>query len=1143
MFTRLFGRRVSEPVSSTQPDPDVHGIDAAGGAGEAGAAPAHHRPTGPLLRQAQQERHVYPTHILQPLETRRNIFEEKYAIARSVEGMSPESVEHLDTCIAILTTGNWEAQQRNLDVVIRAMTGEQRRNLFRRIRATKRRISWAELYGDVNRSFEDICEKIMGALSEIGFSVERNDAEDVLAWVARERSGYSSRIQRAFRSHQPVKLRIVREIATATDNGLALGKQAREDAAVIFAAYHGVAYQGRDLLLRYVGTLDEPSLALLRIAGVEPGTFFERSRRNPESRAFTLGGFRSPADECTKPWHAFLEVYTAAQDLIADIDAHYASIQPQRTWLTDSVLFEEMFGPNNDDSDRNKKFRFGWWNESTVGKSGFPSWADYGAFQAVRRPDRNLSTREDLERLHNYIRKDDISPHVFCGRGIPDVEAWTFGGADRDGALLNHAVSIDASRPTRAWLKAAEEEIGRIGQEAVSTGLSRWAGHVLSSDGGAIDFAMEAEAAWLWRGVRWVAEEVERDKGGFGRATMIRRSAFEMVHALSYPLQINRVSEMAENRFKGDLERVLARPFSPINVQVMRSAVWMLALVHDDRAVPLLERLGRAFFVKRGGVFRSKIAGNAVLWSLGQIGSLPAVHALARIRRSIRDKSIAIQIDRALEEAGRKHGVSLADMQDLSMADYGIGLDGMRVEMLGPHRVTLAVVSSKKAVLTTLDTSDPKAKLKRGITKAALATEGAADVAGELKEAVKDIALLLPEARHRLESSWRYARSWPGAGWRDRYLDNCLVATLTRRLIWRFERPDGSVFDGIPQADGSFLVEGGGRCAFDPTDATVRLWHPLDGTAETVAAWRETLAREQLRQPFMQAWRPNSVVTDAERATGTYSNRFAGHILHQPPLIAMLRKRGWTSSARILGYAESDDRPTEIRLPAFGVAARYWFAGIGDRVQNANADYGATNFEYVATDRLVFYPLDAKGEPETSPMRVEDVPAMALSEVMRDIDLVVGITSIGSDRFWADRGDGAPPPASAVPGAETYRWNFQTENRGTLLGMRRSFLEVIVPSLKIGPQCHVEGDWLIVDGRLNSYKIHLGSGNSAFAKNGRYLCIVGARDDTEEMPFVPFEGDAVLSMVLSKAFLLAEDDKITEPVIVGQFRDFSRAAQ
>ena len=32
-----------------------------------------------------------------------------------------------------------------------------------------------------------------------------------------------------------------------------------------------------------------------------------------------------------------------------------------------------------------------------------------------------------------------------------------------------------------------------------------------------------------------------------------------------------------------------------------------------------------------------------------------------------------------------------------------------------------------------------------------------------------------------------------------------------------------------------------------------------------------------------------------------------------------------------------------------------------------------------------------------------------------------------------------------------------------------------------------------------------------------------------EKLFIPFEGDTVLSLILSKAFLLAEDTKITDP--------------
>ena len=34
--------------------------------------------------------------------------------------------------------------------------------------------------------------------------------------------------------------------------------------------------------------------------------------------------------------------------------------------------------------------------------------------------------------------------------------------------------------------------------------------------------------------------------------------------------------------------------------------------------------------------------------------------------------------------------------------------------------------------------------------------------------------------------------------------------------------------------------------------------------------------------------------------------------------------------------------------------------------------------------------------------------------------------------------------------------------------------------------------------------------------------------------FLPFEGDQVLAVILSKAFLLADDDKIDDPTIVSQ---------
>jgi hypothetical protein len=49
--------------------------------------------------------------------------------------------------------------------------------------------------------------------------------------------------------------------------------------------------------------------------------------------------------------------------------------------------------------------------------------------------------------------------------------------------------------------------------------------------------------------------------------------------------------------------------------------------------------------------------------------------------------------------------------------------------------------------------------------------------------------------------------------------------------------------------------------------------------------------------------------------------------------------------------------------------------------------------------------------------------------------------------------------------------------------------------------------------------------------NDQYLCIVPGRDsgpDPRQKVFLPFEGDTMLSIILSKAFLLAEDDKISD---------------
>src|SRR5262249_44194320 len=101
---------------------------------------------------------------------------------------------------------------------------------------------------------------------------------------------------------------------------------------------------------------------------------------------------------------------------------------------------------------------------------------------------------------------------------------------------------------------------------------------------------------------------------------------------------------------------------------------------------------------------------------------------------------------------------------------------------------------------------------------------------------------------------------------------------------------------------------------------------------------------------------------------------------------------------------------------------------------------------------------------------------------------------------------------------------------------RRDVLERLMPRLT-----RLDGRWslgerfLVVRGELRSYKIHLGSGNVLMAPDDQYLGIVpGGGAGEAGSVRLPFEGDPVLALILSKAFLLAEDRAIADPTIKRQ---------
>ena len=183
-------------------------------------------------------------------------------------------------------------------------------------------------------------------------------------------------------------------------------------------------------------------------------------------------------------------------------------------------------------------------------------------------------------------------------------------------------------------------------------------------------------------------------------------------------------------------------------------------------------------------------------------------------------------------------------------------------------------------------------------------------------------------------------------------------------------------------------------------------------------------------------------------------------------------------------------------------------------------------YAYLSTDQVRFYRTG-----DAAPVALADVPPLAFSEVMRDVDLFVGVTSVGNDPAWTDNG---------LFGRYRESWDrFAFGDLFPSAITRKAVLERIVPRLKIADRCSFADRFLIVTGDLRTYRIHMGSGNILMEPDNRYLCIVpgqGIGSKPLGRVFLPFEGDTTLSIIISKALLLADDRRITDPIIVSQIR-------
>lgn len=478
-------------------------------------------------------------------------------------------------------------------------------------------------------------------------------------------------------------------------------------------------------------------------------------------------------------------------------------------------------------------------------------------------------------------------------------------------AILDHATAASGSKPSARWLKNGDELVGKVTRESFRESVLSW-----------LPLVDRPRTSPAPRYCRWDSDVGE--------------------HQLT------------------------AR-----NADVVKGLVWLVAQEDRPDIARALADLAQSAYRKIPGVGPREVkVGNAAVTGLGLMPGRAALGGLAMLAVKIKFRTAQKLVVRSLDMAAEREGIPRDEIEEMSVPDYGLTSVGEAVHTLGETEARVQVTGTAGTSAATLGWVNAKGRTVKSVPAAV--RRDFADELKELKGAIKDLQKMLPAQRDRIDGLFLARRTWAWATFRERYLDHPVVGTIARRLIWIVD--DGAAQtavcwlghdpDGPPHGDGRLVRVDGSDYEPSPERAIVRLWHPISDDAapgstdvrEDVQAWRGFFEERRIKQPFKQAHREVYLLTDAERATETYSNRFAAHIIRQHQFNALAVQRGWRNQLRLM--VDDTYEPPSRTLEAWGLRAEYWVEGVGDDWDEQWVlDSGS--FRYLATDQVRFYGIDA----------------------------------------------------------------------------------------------------------------------------------------------------------------------------------------
>ncbi len=563
--------------------------------------------------------------------------------------------------------------------------------------------------------------------------------------------------------------------------------------------------------------------------------------------------------------------------------------------------------------------------------------------------------------------------------------------------------------------------------------------------------------------------------------------------------KIDTISAIVKADFKNDdINNYYYRPqpyFGERNEVGFSYFIWFCSLIPDDKVYKVIQDVALSSFAKVNGEGSlSTKNGNACLYAFTLMPEKRGIVQLLNLKNKTSNKNIKNLASKHIEKKAKALGLSENSLIEFSTSDFGIKDNQIKIYFGS----SIAIIETKLMSNPSLSWYHNE-KYQSSIPKEI--QENLGEEIKRIKAVQKEINTTYLVHKKRLEALYLDTIKWTIEEWENNYEQHPFLSTFCESLIWFLDKKTTVIKSGNYWIDENYNV-------IDIKNyADVELWHPRYSKIDTIKNWRNFILEKEIKQPFKQAFREVYILTDAERNTDSYSNRFAAHILYQHQFLALAKQLNWNYTLQ--GGFDSHNIPHKT-FPAKNISVQYQLEPIQDSLFRNNI------FTYVGSGQVVFYNT-------AGIILLKDVPSLIFTEAMRNIDMFVGVSSVGNNPNWEETG------------LNMQSWTDQSFSELTQRGLdRKHLLESIIPKLKIANQCTFDQKYLIVKGKKRSYKIHLGSGNILMTPNDQYLCIVPDQTKSSPKLFLPFDEDRVLNIILSKALMLAEDDKIKDGSINSQ---------